>query len=147
MKREKHAEDEIKSPLWKAMVVGNPDCPVFVRYKLIDIKGWKLLFHRFFEHEDQHLHDHPWPFITLVIKGGYVDLGPDRPDDHLHVGSVRRRPARHVHRTIVGPRGCWTLLATAPTRREWGFWRDGKWWPWMRYAETFGPTMRCDEGT
>jgi len=33
-----------------------------------------LMLHRFHcSDEDRALHDHPWPFITLILRGGYIE--------------------------------------------------------------------------
>ncbi len=44
-------------------------------------KGWEsgdsLLLHRFFAPDDDgSLHDHPWPFRTRILSGGYVEFLP-----------------------------------------------------------------------
>src|SRR5208282_805597 len=26
--------------------------------------------------EDRHLHDHPWPYVTIILKGGYWEVTP-----------------------------------------------------------------------
>lgn len=171
----------------KREVIGPPDCPIMVRRTLLGPRSrpgqparpWslKLLLHHFLPNaDDRDVHDHPRPFVTLVLWGHYDDLRPC-PDcrdscgwvftgtggfgngyqpcptcrrsglvlgERMRPGMVRRRRAGHRHRTHVGPRGCWTLVLMGPLRREWGFWKDGKWWPWKLYEEHFGFGMRCD---
>lgn len=63
----------------------------------------------------------------------------------MRPGTVRYRPAEHRHRTRVGPRGCWTLVVMGPKRREWGFFKGGRWWPWREHERRFGFGMRCPE--
>lgn len=78
--------------------VGPPECPLFMRWTLLAprVRGsvpFKLLLHHFMpERQDADTpHDHPRPFVTLVLRGGYDDLVPcpkceGRATDWLEVG-------------------------------------------------------------
>lgn len=119
---------------------------------------------------DPDVHDHPWPFITFVLRGSYDDMvacpwhhspqGACEPayewakgcggsglivGERMRAGMVRRRAAEHIHRTRTHERGAWTLVITGKKVREWGFWRDRKWWPFKLYERTFGFVMRCTD--
>lgn len=67
-----------------------------------------------------------------------------RIGDSMRRGSFRHRRAEHRHRTRAGSGGCWSLVLMAPRRRDWGFWRSGKWHQWRAYERLFGFGMRCD---
>jgi len=95
--------------------------------------------HHWYRSDDKRApHDHPWWFLTLVLKGSYEDWGyPERTAkgaprldcktiDRLQRGSVRFRPAYHVHSVSVPPGGCWTILLTGAERKQWGFWTRRK---------------------
>jgi hypothetical protein len=60
-----------------------------------------------------------------VLAGGYIDRSPNG-DDHLHIGSIRQRPASHQHTVIPDRGGAWTVILTGPKIRDWGFWLNGK---------------------
>jgi hypothetical protein len=86
-------------------------------------------------------HDHPWPFWSLILWGGYWEITPD--PHGIYAGSLQalivdgveyrrqwygplsllRRPAEWRHRVEV-PEGkrCWTLVWCGPKVRSWGFW-------------------------
>ena len=110
---------------------------------------------------DRDPHDHPSPFITLILAGGYfntewvpVDLDDQEymPEvEWLGRGALRYRGAKHTHITETGDRAAWTLVFMGPkTRRRWGFLRvvDGtmSWWPWKKYVKEYGGVVRCDTG-
>jgi hypothetical protein len=151
-------------------VIGPPDCPILHRWTLLDLgpRVGKLMVHHFLPNaDDRDVHDHPRPFWTYIVRGGYDDLVPCecagtawegcagcvgrgglpglRIGDRMRGGMLRRRPAEHAHRTRVGPRGCWTIVVMGPLQRRWGFWRRGKWWFWRDYEAEFGFAMRCED--
>ena len=131
--------------------LGRPECPYMRRWALL-LGLFSLRVHHFYRSDDDRaFHDHPWWFVTLVIKGGYTDVsycpvckgygGSDQAThclvcsdtgtklDHLTAGSVRYRPALHQHTVRTDPGGVWTVILTGPNRRVWGFWErlpDGR---------------------
>lgn len=71
------------------------------------------------------MHDHPWPFRTFILRGGYLEA-------REHAGGVRRRmrlpgttaamQRGEFHRIAkVAPGGAWTLFVTMGPRQGWGF--------------------------
>lgn len=73
------------------------------------------------------LHDHPWTFLSVVLRGGYTErrLRPgDMTVDEQHIvtrcnlvrAGVDAHSIRALHRTPT-----WTLLIVGPVRRTWGF--------------------------
>lgn len=127
-------------------VIGPPDCPILHRWTVVNAnKAGKLLVHHFMPNaDDPDCHDHPRPFVTLVLQGGYRDLRHDGSVEFMRPGMVRFRRAEHAHRTLVSSRGCWTIVVMGPLVRAWGFWRDGRWYQWRTYERIFGFSMRCD---
>jgi hypothetical protein len=88
------------------------------------------------------LHDHPWSFVTIVLRGGYIDLQAHIHADGQHhdermtrfvwghrhdrygylVGPrIHRMPLDVAHRIMSARPGTWTLVLRGPTRRVWGF--------------------------
>lgn len=122
---------------WK-QDLGEPECP-YARRWVLDLGVGSVRVHRWFRSDDKRApHSHPWWFVTVVLAGSYEDWaynqrtakGAPRLDartvDRLHRGSVRFRPANHVHSVSVPSSGCWTLLITGAERSEWGFWTKRK---------------------
>lgn len=90
--------------------------------------GWRLMLHKICRPDaDRVLHDHPWDFLTLCLRGGYDEfvLASDgaRNVEALRPGQARMRSSNHTHRIarILGP-AAWTLVLHGPRRRQWGFW-------------------------
>jgi hypothetical protein len=68
-------------------------------------------------------HDHPWDFVTVVLRGGYDEalrVGGDTPRRR---GSVAIRWASTRHRLRLHVDGALTLCVRGPTRRDWSWTR------------------------
>jgi len=111
--------------IFYAESIGLPECP-YLRRWVVDFGWFSIRIHRWRSSDDDRaFHDHPWWFLTLMLKGRYVDVSPDGRDQ-LRPGSIRLRPALHRHTVEVQRPGTWTILITGPTERRWGFWVNGK---------------------
>lgn len=151
-------------------VIGQPECPILHRWTIINAGSWKLLLHHFLPtSRDRDPHDHPRAFVTVVVRGDYVDVQPrackrghvghyddatfcqtcgapilDEVADHVRAPAIRYRPATHTHKTYAGERGAWTIVVMGPLVRAWGFLRDGRFWPWREYEDRYGHGFRCE---
>lgn len=110
---------------------------------------FNVFLHRFLKSDPDHLHDHPWPYATVILKGGYwesipAEVGPYRkPDANLNTKKVWRGPghfricaASSFHRVELEPGvECWTLFMPGPQCREWGFDVKGDWIHHEQYLE------------
>lgn len=80
------------------------------------------------------LHDHPWDWCSIVIKGECYEVV--KGGKHLYKkGSIRFHRAETPHRMQImkGAPPCWTLFITGPSRRDWGFYKRGKWIHWLEF--------------
>lgn len=144
-------EDRTGKEKW-VRVIYREDRPLIVRYYLFSTRwldnvkwlkplrclSFRVVMHQMFESDDDGLHDHPWPWASLVLSGGYFEQTPNgkfwRPPGHL-----RFRPATAFHRLVLDPNsqkgGVFTLFAMGRKQREWGFRQpDGSWLPWQEHV-------------
>lgn len=127
----------------------------FYRYTLARTRLGNVYLHEFLRGDlDRCLHDHPWSFVTIVLRGGYREfVTPDaarcekirvrQPDDDGFVptsvgiwrrpGSILYRPAEFAHRIEIDPRmpRPWSLVFTGPKKRLWGFHTNSGWKSWI----------------
>jgi len=92
---------------------------------------FNVFLHKFLKSDPDDVHDHPWPYATLILKGGYYEWIPNFSQSGALVGETRywRGPgharicsATSYHRIELDPGvECWTLFIPGPQRREWGF--------------------------
>ena len=92
---------------------------------------FNIFIHKFLKSDPDDVHDHPWPYATLILKGGYYEWVPQFNSQGQKMGSIRywRGPghfrickATSYHRIELDPGvECWTMFMPGPQRREWGF--------------------------
>lgn len=104
--------------------LGLPECPYLIRWRLELPFGSFRVHHWLGPDDDRAFHDHPWWFLTLVVRGGYSDVNP-KGCDILRAPALRFRPALHRHTVKPLPGGAWTVMVTGRKVRAWGFWRGG----------------------
>jgi hypothetical protein len=104
---------------------------------------FNVFLHKFLKSDNDDLHDHPWPFATLILKGGYYEWTPQFGADGKKIGEIARwcgpgsfrmAKANSYHRIELDPEvECWTLFMPGPKQRDWGFLVKNKWVQWEQY--------------
>lgn len=92
---------------------------------------FNVFLHKFLKGDPDDVHDHPWPYATLILKGGYWEWIPEFNSKGEKISETRRwRGAGHFrtcsassyHRIELEPGvTAWTLFMPGPHQREWGF--------------------------
>jgi hypothetical protein len=113
--------------------------------------------------DDRALHDHPWWFASLVLKGGYWEYRMGKWAKWRGTGSFAIRPAKTAHRVeldfdidtfceqgdehdwppspdvfVYREKPAWTLIFTGPKVRSWGFYCPNGWQHWWRFDRRNG---------
>jgi hypothetical protein len=122
-------------------VIGSNDDPYLHRWYLIPRnRRLNIYLHKFFrDDDDRALHDHPWWFVSLILKGRYKEI-TERGNEFRSPGSIAYRPATHRHRVVLlkdkvaRPKVCWTLIVTGRSKRTWGFYCPKGFVPWYQFV-------------
>lgn len=123
--------------------IGNPECPYCYRW-VLNLFLFSIRIHKWLGDDDKrYMHDHPWPFITIVLKGKYIDAS-EKGKDHLKTGSIRYRRSIHKHNVTNVKPGTITLVITGPKIRNWGYWVDGRLRRPLKYFHKYGHSI-CEE--
>jgi hypothetical protein len=137
--------------------IGGKDDPLIVRWVLFRVPWFGIFLHKFCRSDhDRALHDHPWPFVSVILRGGYSEVCEACPacrreqnPCHLETetkqyrpGSILFRPATWRHRVEILAKPSWNLIFVGPRRRKWGFWPGGKFCWWRKYNYQ---TALCEE--
>lgn len=119
-------------------IVGGAEDPYLRRWWLIPRNAvLNVYLHQFLRSDDDRaLHDHPWPSVSLLLAGGYLEHTPGARKRWFGPGAVIVRRPRAAHRIEILPRGqAWTLFITGPRVRLWGFHCPGGWRPWHEFVD------------
>jgi hypothetical protein len=101
----------------------------FVRWELFSIPCTtiKLYLHKILkEDEDEHPHDHPWNFFSLILKGGYVE-SVNHLFHHRKPGSISYKKAEEYHKVLRLFSTTYSLALVFGKKRTWGY-RVGDGW-------------------
>jgi hypothetical protein len=92
---------------------------------------FNVTLHKIVRSDDPIFHDHPWPYMTIILKGGYWEHTPVFNDDGKLLtefqtwrgpGSIIKRNASEYHwLELDGDRPATTLFFMGPQERDWGF--------------------------
>lgn len=97
--------------------------------------GHQLMLHHIVRADkERDLHDHPWPFWTFCLRGGYLEETVKDEPRTAHVSwQLKYRGAEFKHRIdrIFGQ--CWTLVLSGREIRQWGFYTEKGWVHWREY--------------
>jgi hypothetical protein len=107
---------------------------------------FNVFLHKFLKSDPDDVHDHPWPYATIILKGGYYEWTPLFDGKGAKISETRhwRGPghfricsANSYHRIeLEAGTDCWTLFMPGPQRREWGFLVSNKWIQHEQYLES-----------
>lgn len=149
-------------------IVGGAERPYLRRWWLIPRNPvFNVYLHQFLrDDDDRALHDHPWFWCSILLRGDYVEhtiaAGGVHRRQHRTKGSVRfaspwrahrielfpwflgfedadpRPAAGEDERTLRAP--CWTLFITGPRVRSWGFHCPEQGWVhWKKFTSVGDP--------
>ena len=98
---------------------------------------FNAFIHKFLKSDPDDVHDHPWPYATLILKGGYYEWIPEFNSKGEKIGETRfwRGPGHFricsstsYHRIELDPGiTAWTCFMPGPQKREWGFLVNNRW--------------------
>ena len=132
-------------------VIGSPDDPLLVRYIIFRCPAFGVFIHHMYRSDyDRAIHNHPWQFVSVVLKGGYTEIHDQTIDGSQtsithKPGSVLVRPAEWRHRFclpiirematdgMVVYQKSITLVIVGRRTQKWGFFTDRGWCWWRKY--------------
>lgn len=148
-----------KRPYRKGHIYNKDGSLYMGRYSFFETKWLSCRVHHIAAPDDgRAMHDHPWSFLSIVLRGWYIE---ERPLDPYHpvfldttmsesthwtnrkAGSIAWRHActRHWISTVSNEDfggECWTLFIYGPLRQWWGFFTPRGKVYWQDYLKETG---------
>lgn len=126
----------------RELIPRHDDEPYLERLIIFKCKYFGIFLHRFVGGDDEcSMHNHPWPFLTWILKGGYDEyvVGPDGygpPKCTWYgVGSLLARPAEWTHQVQIRPNTpTVSLVIHGFKRQHWGFFTPKGFVGWRNYS-------------
>lgn len=116
----------------------------FRRYRLLALPWLRIYIHQILISDyDAHFHDHPWHFISYILKGSYHEKCTEYPNHIFEFSSVYssepamsglkpRRIIKHhaqdTHQITILTPEVWTCVITWGRPRYWGYRLQGGEW-------------------
>jgi len=146
-------KETVKSLFTKHIIKREVDNqPYLIRWRILSTPWFKIRIHKILLSDNDCPHDHPWNFISIILKGGYFEHSNYKTMHYpkgLQVaqkikwykpGSVLFRRAEWKHKLELkwlgigkGMQECLTLVIMFKRRREWGFWTPRGFEHWKKY--------------
>lgn len=117
-------------------------------YVFLKDRKWfpfNIFIHKFLKSDPDDVHDHPWPYATLILRGGYWEWVPQFDSGGKKIGELARWcgpghfrvcSATSFHRIELDPEvECWTMFMPGPKKRDWGFLVNNNWVPHEQYLK------------
>lgn len=122
----------------KKIITRKDKKPYLIRYSIFTCRFFAIKIHNLLISDDDCLHDHPWDFMTFILKGGYVEHTPQGSKLYSRF-SLLYRHLHYIHRLEIH-QPVWTLVITFRKKKSWGFYTKRGWVEWFKYR----PTGGCD---
>lgn len=143
--------------LYPDFIIGGPRRPYLRRWYVLPRAPWPIwpmgaYLHQIMRSDDERaLHNHPWPNISILLRGSYDEVVPERPHgfqewmtphvQHLHLqrhaGDIVCRRSGASHRLVIPDnKPVWSLFIVGPRIRQWGFWCQKGFVHWRDFVAT-----------
>jgi hypothetical protein len=123
------------------VIIGGADNPYLKRWHLTPRGNDEAVYlHHFLRSDDDRaLHDHPWPSLSVILEGAYLEHLPQGTALRVEGDLVQRTP-EDAHRVELlrnedeREKPVWTLFLVGQRVREWGFHCPKGWVHWRDFT-------------
>ena len=126
----------------KSVIRRDDQRPYLIRWSILTTPWFAIKVHRILISDDDCLHDHPWAFITCLLRGSYVEhsqRGNERVVNKYRAGQILYRHLHYIHRLEID-KPVTSLVITFRKRKSWGFFNPKG---WVHY-KTYKPSGSCE---
>jgi hypothetical protein len=102
----------------------------FRRWKFFEIKNlFSIYIHKIYLPDyDEHLHNHPWNYVSIILDGGYIELDHNGNSVSRRTGSISVKSSESFHKiTHLYKSPTKTIVITGPKKQHnWGYLVNGQ---------------------
>lgn len=134
--------------VWSKMLIPCKDGSDYLfRVRIIQTPWFGVFLHDIYEDDgDRDCHNHPWSFLSIVLRGEYTERYYPEPETRPTYYVLKRHTNRSIHkmgrtaahRIIDASPRLKTLILTGPRQSTWGFFCDGVFIDWQDYEREIG---------
>jgi hypothetical protein len=114
----------------------------FQRFRLLQTPWFAVYLHHILQSDlDKHFHDHPWSFISFILRGSYQERFTC-PPSHLAMhwrkyspGDYADHCAEDAHSITLLTPSVWTLVFVSGRERVWGYQTKEGWIDFKTYRQ------------
>lgn len=141
------------------VIIGEVGDAYLLRWFLIPRnRFFNIYLHCFLRSDDDRaLHDHPWPWMSFIIRGSYTEhtiaAGGVHKRRTYSAGALRFGLPWKAHRIEIEKidpqkhdKLCWTIFITGPRIRQWGFHCPDGWVHWSKFTDPASGGNRTGRG-
>jgi hypothetical protein len=98
----------------------------FRRWEILKTRWFSIYIHGIYASDkDKHLHNHPWDYKSIVLKGSYVEETTNGVNI-LKFGTITSKDGNDYHKIKqLLTKSVYTLFIVSPVKRVWGYQVDG----------------------
>jgi hypothetical protein len=105
----------------------------FRRWRILALPFLSIYIHQIYKpDEDPFLHDHPWNYFSLILKGKYIEQTPTSLNE-MTPGKFVFKNATDFHKIKEVIKPTITLFCTGKRFRDWGYSIPPK--DWIQHEE------------
>lgn len=145
---------------WRTWYNRIPEADQNLWHKFVNRWLPNIYLHQFLrDDDDRALHDHPWAWCSILLRGSYIEHTIEQGGIHRRLlreaPSIKVSGPRRAHRVELikktareasvwcithapKPLPCWTLFITGPRVRAWGFHCPER--GWVHFRDFTDPT-------
>jgi hypothetical protein len=108
----------------------------FKRWEILKTRWGSIWLHAIYKADtDKHLHNHPWDFTSIVLKGSYIEQ-TQKGINFQRPGKINVRDGSEYHKILqMETPVVYTLFFASKPKRLWGYDVDGRFIDHETYRE------------
>lgn len=115
--------------LWRWVDIMKGHDPYLTRLIIFRCPWFQVFLHWIHKpDEDDAVHDHPWSFLSILLRGSYIEDAGIPSRNQKWLSHFRRRRVRFFNfknskdaHQIIETHGAVSLIITGPKTKSWGF--------------------------